>query len=83
MPILAVGQICFANVTELMANEELTRKDHDFGLPVLYHLHMDTRTLPQSKRAILDSADSSPVDNTTICGRSMHVSRLMTALVDK
>lgn len=48
---LSGGQLCLANVTYLVADKQLTSEEPLLGLPGRQRLHVDTRTLLESKRA--------------------------------
>ena len=60
---LASGQLALANITYLVADSGLACEDLLIGLPVLQHLQVDTKTLLENNRAILNGADYSSVGN--------------------
>lgn len=76
---LASGQLSLANITFFVAGDELVCEDLIIGLPVLQHLRVDTRTLLENNRPVLDDADCSAVGNPTAINRGGVVSRMMTA----
>lgn len=77
-----VDQLCLANVTYLVTDEDLASDKLLLGMPVLQNLQVETRTSLESMRAVLDGADCFTVGSPTIHGRSGQVSRLLTALMD-
>ena len=74
---LSSGQLALANVTYLVADDDLACEDILIGLPVLRHLQVDTRTLLETNRSALDGIDCSDVGNPSLDERSGRVSRLM------
>lgn len=56
---LAFGQLALANVTHLVVDDKLACEYLLLGLPVLHHLHLDTKILLRTTRAALDGADCS------------------------
>lgn len=74
---LAAGQLALANVTYLVADDELACEDPLPGLPVLRHIHVDTKPLLETTRTALDGADCSFVGTPAIGDRSGRLSRMM------
>ena len=68
-----------ANVTFLVAEDDLACEELIIGLPVLRHLQVDTHTLLKENRPVLDGADCSHVGNPTTLNRGGNVSRMMIA----
>lgn len=60
---LSSGRLALKNVSFLVADDELSCEDLLIGLPVLHQLELDTRTLLERNRAILDGTDCSSVGN--------------------
>lgn len=80
---LSSGQLALANVTFLVADDELACEDLIIGLPVLRHLQVDTRTLLENNRAVLDGADCSDVWNPTRFQRGGTISGMMIARLNR
>ena len=80
---LSSGQLALVNVTYLVADGELTCEDLLIGLPVLQHLHVDTRTLLENNRAELDGSDCSNIGHRTMENRHGTVSRMMIARLNR
>lgn len=74
---LASGQLALTNVTFLVADAELACEPLIIGLPVIQHLQVDTRTLLENNRDVLDGADCSHIRNTANDSRGGTVSRMM------
>lgn len=74
---LATGQLALSNITFLIADEELARKDLLIGFPVLQYLQVNTRTLFERNHSQLDDADCTEVYNPTLDERSGTVSPMM------
>ena len=77
---LASGQLALANVTFLAADDNLVCEDLLIGLPVSQHLQVDTGTLLENNRSVLDGADCSSVANPTL-NRGGSVTRMMICLL--
>lgn len=54
---LAAGKIVLINVAFLVPDDDLTSEDLFIRKPVLHHLQVETRTLPENNRATLDVSD--------------------------
>lgn len=80
---LASGQLALANVSFLVADDELACEELIIGLPVLRHLQVDTRTLLENNRSVLDGSDCSHVGNPTTRSRGGIVSRMMFARMNR
>lgn len=80
---LASGQLALANVTFLVADGDLACEDLLINLPVLRHLQVDTRTLLENNRSVLDGADCSHVGNRTLLNSGGKVSRMMIARLNR
>ena len=76
---LASGQLALANLSFLVADDQMTCEDLIIGLPVLRHLQVDTRTLLENNRAVLDGSDCSQIGNPCIGDGSGVVSRMISA----
>lgn len=51
---LASGQLCLAKISFLVPDDDKAFEKIIFGLPVLRHLQVDTRTLLENNRSALD-----------------------------
>lgn len=72
---LSAGPLALLNVRYLVAESNLTAEDVLIGLPVLRHFGVDTKTLLEERRDLLDGSDCSNVE----AGKGGTVSRLMVA----
>lgn len=70
-------------MTFLVADANLAVEDLLIGLPVLQHLDIDTKTLLEQKRDVLDGFDCSSIRNTPSGTRGGQVSRLMIARLNR
>lgn len=73
---LASEQLALANVTILIAENDLACDDLLIGLPILCHLLVDTRTLLERNHAAL-AANSSGVGTPAVDNRGGNVGRMM------
>lgn len=80
---LASGRLALVNVTFLIPDDDLACEDILIGLPVLRHVQVDTRTLLENNRAILDGADCSNVGIPSATDRGGRVSRMMIARLNR
>lgn len=62
---LSAGQIALLNVAFLVADSELWNEDLPIGLPLLTHLGIDSSTMLEHNRLILDGTDCSTISNNT------------------
>ena len=76
---LASGQLALANLSFLVADDQMTCEELIIGLPVLGHLQVDTRTLLENNRAVLDGSDCSQIGNPCTGDGGGVVSRMMSA----
>lgn len=77
---LVAGPLALVNVTFLVADADLAVEDLLIGLPVLQHLGVDTKSLLENKRDVLNGTDCSTVKPHITGG---HVSRLMIARLNR
>ena len=80
---LNAGPLALLNLTFLVPDDELADGDMLIGLPVLKHLGIDTKTMLEQNRDVLDGADCSSVRSPSLSGRDGHVSRLMMARLNR
>lgn len=80
---LAAGPLALVNVTYLVADDDLAVEDLLIGLPVLQHLGIDTKSLLESKRDVLDGIDCSSVRSSTGTTCGGHVSRLISSRLNR
>lgn len=71
--------MALCNISILVSDDDLTCKYLLIGLPFLQHLRIDSRTLLENNRSILDGMDFAIVGNPTETGIGQ-VCRLMAAL---
>lgn len=76
---MSAGPLALVNVTFLVADADLSAEDLLIGLPVLQHLGVDSKTLLEERRDLLDGADCSSVRSLSPNSSGGLVSRLMTA----
>ncbi len=62
---LRVGKMALKNVTFLVCDDKMTNEPIIIGRPVLEHLRIDTKTLPEERALDLDGTDCSNVANPT------------------
>lgn len=65
------------NITYLLADDELACEELLIGRPVLKDLQIDSISLLENNRAILDGADCSHVGNPTAANQGGYVQRIM------
>lgn len=80
---LSSGRLALRNVSFLVADKDLSCEDLLIGLPVLRHLEIDSRTMLERNRAILDGTDCSSVGITTATDNVGTLGRLMVARLDQ
>ena len=76
---LPSGSLALANITFLIADNDLACEDLLIGRPVLRHLRVDTETLLDNNRFALNGADCSDVGNPTANDNEGFISRLTAA----
>lgn len=80
---LSTDPFALVSVTFLIVDEELAAEDYLIGLPILQHLGMDSMSLLEQKRDLLDGIDCSAVGDIPAPTRGGSVSRLMLARLNK
>ena len=80
---LFTGTLALVNVTFLVADDELAAEDLLIGLPILQHLGIDSKSLLEQKRDLLDGVDCSAVRDLPGATRGGKVSRLMLARLNQ
>lgn len=60
---LSAGSFALLNVEFLVTDAELAAEDQLIGLSILPHLDVDTKTLLENRRDLLDGTDCSSVKN--------------------
>lgn len=73
---MVAGPFALANVTYFVSGTELAVEESLIGLPNLHHLGVDTKSLLEQKRDVLDGADCSDISPRP---RGCHVGHLMIA----
>lgn len=76
---LSAGFLALVDVKYLIASANQTIKDLFIGLPVLRHFGIDTNTLLQKHRDLLDGTDCLTVKPTNHGGNAGRIMRLMAA----
>lgn len=76
---MASVHIALDNVTYLVAEDKLGIEDLLIGLPVVQHLHVDSRTLIGNNRALLDVTDGFQVVNRTESDRGGQINLITVA----
>lgn len=76
---VAAGPLVLVTITFLVPNEDIAVEDLLIGLPVLQHLGVDTKILPDERRDLLDCADCSFVQVVNEPKHGGVASRLVTA----
>lgn len=76
---LSSGYLAFVSVKYLVAEADLVAEDLHIGLPVPRYLGVDTMTLLEERRDLLDDTDCSTGKPAQNCDKSKRVSRLMVA----
>lgn len=74
---LSSGRMALRNVAFLVADDDLAFEDVLIGLPILQHLQIDSRTLLERNRAVLDGTDCANVGNETKNNSNGVLRRLM------
>lgn len=80
---LAAGPVLLVKVTFLVSDVELGVEDFLFGLPILEHLVVDTKTLLEDKRNFVDGYDCSDIGREPTACKGVHISGLMTARLNQ
>lgn len=80
---LSSGPLALVNVTYLVADAQLAVEDLLIGLPILKHLGIDTKTLLEERRDLLDGADCSTIRAASSGLHGGQVSRLMVARLNR
>lgn len=80
---LAAGPLALLNVELLVADADLAAEDVLIGLPVLRHLGVDTKTLLEERRDLLNGMDCSSIPATEQKGLPGRVGRLMIARLNR
>ena len=80
---LFTGTLALVNVTFLVADDELASEDLLIGLPILRHLGIDSKTLLEQKRDLLDGIDCSSVRQYQCATHGGKISRLMLARINR
>lgn len=80
---LSSGQLALLNLSYLVADDDLASESLLIGRPILAHLQVDTRTLLEQNRAVLNGADCSSIGNPTAPTRGGFVSRIMLARINR
>lgn len=81
--LLSAGPLALVNVTFLVADADLSVEDLLIGLPVLQHLGVDTKTLLEERRDLLDGSDCSSIGAANTGTPGGQVSRLMIARLNR
>lgn len=80
---LAAGPLALVNVSFLVADGELAVQDLLFGLPVLQHLGVDSKTLVEQRHGSLDGFDCSALKAAQAGTHGNQVGRLMIARLNR
>lgn len=80
---LSTGRLALRNVSFLVADAHLSCEDILLGYPVLQHLGIDSRTLLERNRSILDGTDCSPVSHPSIDKQGGLLGRLLIARLQR
>ena len=80
---LSSGLLALVNVTYLVADDTLNCEDLLIGRPVLLHLQVDSRTLLENNRSLLDGTDCSQVGNPTASDQRGLINRIMVARINR
>jgi len=80
---LSSGPLALVNITYLVADDDLACEDLLIGRPVLKTLQIDSETMLERNRAVLDGADCSHVGNPIAHKQGGTVSRLMVARLNR
>lgn len=80
---LSSGRLALHNVSFLVADAHLACEDILFGYPILQHLGIDSRTLLERNRSVIDGTDCSPVGHPTIGQKGGSLGRLMIARLQR
>lgn len=71
------GRLAIKNIRVLVADDDLSTEDWLIGLPVLQHRQIDTKTLLEIKRSVLDGTVCALTHSGVNPGSGGYVSRLM------
>lgn len=80
---LPSGQLALMNIKFLVADDELACEELLIGRPVLEHLKVDTNTLLDTNRSVLDGVDCSEIGNPTAAKNGGMVSRIMVSRLNQ
>lgn len=74
---LSSGRMPLTTITFLVADDDLACEDILIGLPVLEHMEIDSRTMLERNRAVLDGTDCANIGNPSAFGASGVLGRLI------
>lgn len=80
---LAAGPLALGNMTVLVADADLAAENVFIGLSVFQHLGVDTKTLFEERRDLLDCANCFAIKAASAGIRGVQVSRLMITRVHR
>lgn len=80
---LSAGRLALHNVSFLVADAHLSCEDILLGYPVLQHLGIDSRTLLERNRRVLDGTDCSPAAHPSISNHEGSLGRLLIARLQR